>query len=85
MTWRKSLYIARIPIPKMFTFVSKQFPQFEPNKIRHLQMLWIQPSGDMSLWHLSKTAPLRVQYGISKIMYCILCKTEGSNVTCNAY
>ena len=31
-----------------------------------------------SLWHLSKTMPLRVQYGILKTMYRTLCKTEGS-------
>ena len=30
------------------------------------------------LWHLSKTMPLCVQYGILKIMHRILCKTEGS-------
>ena len=30
------------------------------------------------LWHLSKTMPLWVRYGILKIMYRILCKTEAS-------
>ena len=46
--------------------------------LRSFYIVQVRTSLDRFLWHLSKTMPLWVQYRILKIMYRILCKTEGS-------